>query len=307
MLLLTIVGQPGLHHNFLRYILESCSELTPEIKRLPFTSTGTSHMQLDYSGKFDKIQGRPVCDTDKGPFVLCVADDILYFERASISREGDRNNDLKKIENFKNWQQWNKHYVDKIQKDYKINQNQNIPKFILRDSVKNSYLDLKNKGLVLENQKLIDSVRNTKTDNYFFPVSSFFSLEKFVNELTKLDVKYKLNLKFDKIPYIYNNFLQRNKILQSHFIVDKILKAVQNKKNIEIPDLDVYQEAYIYAKLEQTNDFIIMPMTENFFTNTKEIIEYLQFYPQHYKAMNPNLPTFNGIPNPFFLHRQKTK
>jgi len=30
-------------------------------------------------------------------------------------------------------------------------------------------------------------------------------------------------------------------------------------------------------------------------------------YPEHYKAMNPNLPKFNGIDNPFFLHRQKTK
>ena len=50
-----------------------------------------------------------------------------------------------------------------------------------------------------------------------------------------------------------------------------------------------------------------MPMTEDFFKTTKEVTDYITLYPQHYKAMNPNLPKFNNIDNPFFLHRQKNK
>ena len=50
-----------------------------------------------------------------------------------------------------------------------------------------------------------------------------------------------------------------------------------------------------------------MPLSESFFKNTDEIMEYIKYYPEHYKAMNPNLPIFNNIPNPFFLHRQETK
>ena len=297
-----------MHHNFLRYVLDSCSRITPLLSELPFIETGTSHKKLNYSGKFEVLESdhnRPIREQGKGPFILCVADDILYFERISISREGDRNNDLTKSHNFINWQPWNKHYVDAIIEDYKLEKNKPIPKFILRDSIKKSYLDPENKGSFLQNKKLVDSVNNTDTDNYFFPVSSFFTLEKFVKELTKLDNKYNLQLNFENIPQIYSQFAERNEILKNHFVVDEIITAIKNKENMKIPDLDVFQEGYIYAELEKSNDFILMPMINNFYTNTREIIEYLQHYPDHYKAMNPNLPTFNNIPNPFYLWNLK--
>ena len=134
---------------------------------------------------------------------------------------------------------------------------------------------------------------------------SFFTLEKFVKELTKLDNKYNLQLDFENIPQIYSQFAERNEILKNHFVVDEIITAIKNKENMKIPDLDVFQEGYIYAELEKSNDFILMPMINNFYTNTREIIEYLQHYPDHYKAMNPNLPTFNNIPNPFYLWNLK--
>lgn len=297
-----------MHHNFLRYVLDSCSRITPLLSELPFIETGTSHKKLNYSGKFEVLESdhnRPIREQGKGPFILCVADDILYIERISISREGDRNNDLTKSHNFINWQPWNKHYVDAIIEDYKLEKNKPIPKFILRDSIKKSYLDPENKGSFLQNKKLVDSVNNTDTDNYFFPISSFFTLEKFVKELTKLDNKYNLQLDFENIPQIYSQFAERNEILKNHFVVDEIITAIKNKENMKIPDLDVFQEGYIYAELEKSNDFILMPMINNFYTNTREIIEYLQHYPDHYKAMNPNLPTFNNIPNPFYLWNLK--
>jgi len=176
MSLLTIIMQPGMHHNFLRYVLDSCSRITPLLSELPFIETGTSHKKLNYSGKFEVLESdhnRPIREQGKGPFILCVADDILYIERISISREGDRNNDLTKSHNFINWQPWNKHYVDAIIEDYKLEKNKPIPKFILRDSIKKSYLDPENKGSFLQNKKLVDSVNNTDTDNYFSPYRHF--------------------------------------------------------------------------------------------------------------------------------------
>jgi hypothetical protein len=99
----------------------------------------------------------------------------------------------------------------------------------------------------------------------------------------------------------------RNKILQTHKNTQIALDAISNKKDIAIPPLDIIQEAWVYAQLEKKYDFVIMPMTEDFFKTTKEIADYITLYPQHYKAMNPNLPKFNNIDNPFFLHRQNNK
>ena len=78
-------------------------------------------------------------------------------------------------------------------------------------------------------------------------------------------------------------------------------EAIKNKEDMEIPELDVFQEGYIYAQLEKANDFVIMPMVEKFYTNTREINEYLQYYPEYHKRVNPNLPIFKGKPNPFHL------
>ena len=40
---------------------------------------------------------------------------------------------------------------------------------------------------------------------------------------------------------------------------------MKQKKDIPIPPLDIIQEAYVYAQLEKTHDFVVMPMTEDFF------------------------------------------
>ncbi len=82
----------------------------------------------------------------------------------------------------------------------------------------------------------------------------------------------------------------------------------KNNKNSECVDLDLVEQGYLYAWLEKTYDFLQAPLTRKFFTNTKEINEYVTYYPKHYKAMNPNLPMFNNIANPFYLwNKNKTE
>ena len=153
--LLTVIGQPGLHHNFLRYIIDRTSGLSPDIEQLPFMNTGTSHsMDVKYSDLFKVIQSRPVDSSDHGPFVCMDGDDILYWHRASLYRVDDKDVDLRNYENFANWQEWNNHHVEKIKSDYKISEIDVIPKFILRDSFKKGFLDLKKNGLYLDQQRL---------------------------------------------------------------------------------------------------------------------------------------------------------
>ena len=70
-------------------------------------------------------------------------------------------------------------------------------------------------------------------------------------------------------------------------------------------NIDIVEQAFISAWIEQNNDYINVPFTHHFFKTTKEITEWLKLYPEHYKAMNPNLPKFNNIPNPFYLWKNK--
>jgi hypothetical protein len=172
------------------------------------------------------------------------------------------------------------------------------------------FLDPSSQGSVVSSKEDIRWINNNLKDSnnlYFFEVNKFFSLQSITGELNIIDKLFNLNLNLKDLEYVHTEFIKRNKILNTQQRTEQVLDAVYGNKNIEIPELDVLQQAYLYAKLEENNNFITMPMTETFFANTQQIIDYINHYPQHYKAMNPNLPIFNNIPNPFFLHRQNNK
>jgi hypothetical protein len=88
---------------------------------------------------------------------------------------------------------------------------------------------------------------------------------------------------------------------------DKIIKNIKenNDINIDCGNLDIVEESYIFAWIEKNYDFIQCPLSRDFFKNTSEIKEYVKYYPNHYKAMNPNLPKFNEIDNPYYLHKNE--
>ena len=58
---------------------------------------------------------------------------------------------------------------------------------------------------------------------------------------------------------------------------------------MQINELDVLFEAYIYAQIEKSNNLIKAPLSNNFFNNTSEIFDLVNFYPDFYKVNNPNL------------------
>ena len=83
--------------------------------------------------------------------------------------------------------------------------------------------------------------------------------------------------------------------------VEQVIKAIQEKQDMDIRSLDTVEQAYISAWIENNTRFVTVPLCNQFFASTSEITQWIDFYPQHYKAMNPNLPMFNNIPNPFHL------
>jgi len=311
-----IFNAAGCHGHYLQYLIDCLSKKTPTITELPFNELGNSHNKINYSGlcKFVEATEHNEYKNLKNSKIIRIRyeNEILYYERVAMNRANDANRDLKNIHNDISFlKTYNIEFYEKIKNIYNL-QMDSVPKFILRDAYKMGFLDWNNQGSVVKSnkeKKWIHDHLSQNNDVYFLQVEIFFNIKNLINELKIIDKKFNLELDLDlnKISNIHAEFLKRNKIIQTHSYTNLILDAIDKFKNIDIPNLDILQEAYIYAKLEEKNDFIIMPMVENFFNTTQQIIDYIKFYPQYYKAMNPNLPTFNNIPNPFFLHRQKTK
>ena len=227
-----------------------------------------------------------------------------------MNRATDANIDLNNIhKDISFLKSYSREFYDKIHELYSID-NDNVPKWLLRDAMKMGFLYMERHGSVIQLKRDIKWIEdNLKKNNaiHYTQVDVFFTTDTLKRELQDLDREFDLDIDFSEFNSIHEEFMARNKILQTHKNTEIVLDAIDNKKDIAIPPLDIIQEAWVYAQLEKKYDFVIMPMTEDFFKTTKEIADYITLYPQHYKAMNPNLPKFNNIDNPFFLHRQNNK
>ena len=74
-----------------------------------------------------------------------------------------------------------------------------------------------------------------------------------------------------------------------------------NKENIDCSQLDILEQAWIEVVLEKQHDSLIFPYGTNWFENTNQINEFIETYPSYLKHMNPRLPWYNGIKNPYYL------
>ena len=302
--LVNIAFQGGAHGNYLRFCIDKFSTLTPDIVGTPFTENNTSHINLEYSGKVDRYHPTteaPFFKNTDEPHILITIEkeDLLFIERWMTMRAGDHKVDISKdLVNTHSDFLRNFFWTDKFKKYYNIDLTKNkAPKFLLRDFYKLIFLDNDKNGFIVFDKKLrMDQPKNT----FQFPVSSFWDKDKFFSTLEQASEQLNLNLDLtDKT--IHDSFIDRLNFYNTKSRALEVTKAIQDKEDIDIRALDTVEQAYVSAWLEKNHKFVIVPVCDQFFRSTGEILNWLEHYPQHYKAMNPNLPTFNNIPNPFHL------
>lgn len=317
--LLNIVFAGGTFGNFLRYFLERFSTKTPNISRDPFTDIGTSHVfkNEEFSGLIQRYHatfinvnegqtGLPVC-----LITPSTKKHYLYLKKAQWFRGDDR-----KISPDDLWKkaigempERIKGYALSITRLYDIKNMGHfswIPKFIVRDWYKLEFLsDLRD----TYNYQWFESLKSHKfleqQKVYHLDLETFFDWNSFVRNITELDRVFKLELDFDRhedMKALFDKGLELDSIRKECNLAELVVEHGADKL---LNDLDVSTEAFIYAETEKANDFIQMPLTNRFFRDTAELKQFVEHYPNHYKAMNPNMPKFNGIANPYYLKKDK--
>jgi len=322
--LINIIFQGGTFGNFLKFFLDKFSKLTPDIQSTPFNDIGTSHKinEKSYSGLIQRYHPSFINDNEGEtglPICLILPNnekDFLFLKTSQIFRVADKKNLpdhlwQNTISKNKNSEEL-KHNINKILSLYKNNTtDERIPKFIVRDFYKLEFL---------ENLETTHDYQWFKTlkDHPFFkkqrvfhlPLSSFFNFKDFILTLKNLDNFFSLQLDFTRIYEMEDIFitgLELDSCRKQTNLTFEIIANLKKETNIKIPPLDVSFEAFLYAYIEKTYSFMIAPLTNYFFQDTDEIRSFVKSYPEHYKAMNPNLPKFNGIDNPFYLWNLKNK
>ncbi len=317
--LLNIVYIGGTFGNFLKYFIERYSTKTPPMETDPFNATGTAHQLYNkqFSGLVQKYHQSFIND-NKGETDLPIClitpthkKQFLYLQKAQWFRQGDSKNspdDLWKKAVGEMPEQVKRHAIEII-KQYDIKETAHftwIPKFIVRDWYKQGFLqDLKS----THHYQWFDMFKNhpffQKQKVFHFDLGAFFDWNTFKENIVELDKVYGLALDFGReggMQKLFHQGYSLDVIRQESNLADDVL---EKGLDTSLSNLDVSTEAYIYAEVEKKNDFIQMPLTNRFFRDTGELNQFVEHYPIHYKAMNPNMPEFNGIPNPYYLNKSK--
>ena len=313
----------GCHGAFLRYFIDRFSKHTPNIDSDPFMHNGTSHVPgIKYSQRikrytFEDLMGQPVNNYDlvnKGEKQIIIKTDqrsIFYLTRLYFTRESDHElvstpiydhgpeKGVLVCDNFKAY------YGSKFEQLYKIDLQTNkfVPHAIMRDFCKMQFVNIQSNPWLVKMDKVLSNIdENTMLISH----TDLYNTDRFIQQMKIISDKLELELDLGpKAIEVHKTFLSNRKNHDTFDRVFDVIKAIQTRNNISCEDLDLIEQGYISAWIERRHDFIQSPFSRDFFKDTNEINEYIDCFPEHYKAMNPNLKIFNGKPNPFYVWSKK--
>ncbi len=285
-----VVGySTGGHGRFLQYLVRCY--VAGKILPTPFNENGNSHNQ-DHEDDIcvaydllDKGMNKKFMNEVKaGKSKLITVypdtnDDFLYQLKNTFDRVGNlTSSGMKLVEHDiveyirqtgapLNWKQEFLQY-------YNIDmETQKVPRMVLRNYFLFLMYTYFNHGIWTSKQYLEN-----------FPSSLKVKQLLQYNEIKSfLDNFFQKNLDFAEIHQV---FLQKNNVLSNIEKENEIIEAVENNVNLVITGLDLITESSILYRLEKKYFDIPFNLGNNFFTNTKEIKDYIDHFPAYLKKPN---------------------
>jgi len=270
---------PGSHGNFLKYVLNNL--LNKEDLELPFNNFGASHKKnknlFVHCGHYN-FDGNKI-PSDNIISIRFTEGDLLQLFSVSFYRVGDQNiEDVNlHINTYYKLLKFNSQIIESLNKSYGLNiseGNQNCPKYILREFFKFGFKDPSIHGFTIGLNKM-NYTNNKKV--YNFDYSSFYNYDKFKNELKNIESFFNLKFYPKDLKEIHDEFISYlTKYLELKPQADSIIESVKNNEYVDIPDLTLLQESYINAILENLYQIEMPFHQEEYFTNTKQIVEWIK-------------------------------
>lgn len=303
--MLDILYLAGTFGNFLRLFLDKFSRLTPDLTGDPFTETGTVHKPVKYSN----LIRREILETfisnniNSKNLNICLITpdteyDFLYLKIGNWFRANDllvepnhlwskEIKELKKIDVLKD-------AVLNIENLYQLDsKTKNLQKFLVRDWYKLEFLsDLKESYNYKHFQKLKNNKFFLDQNVHLFPMGSFFQFELFLQNVKVLSDLFGLDIDFrrkDEMHDLFQKGYDLDIYRQQNNLVKKVITGIEGSENVKITELDVANEAFIYAQIEKKNPGVIAPLTNSFFNDCLEIKNFIRCYPNFYKMKNPHI------------------
>ena len=294
-----IVYHSGTYGRLLRWLLDRFS---PDCKfkhiNNPWDEHDRVHGVFEYNQRFrrahqiKKNRGESSIDPEASKIIINFnLDDLLFVERCGFYRNPKNYTEQARYKSIIN-------DTDiKILKLFNINKDK-IHKSVAKEIYKIQLHDHENHRHWKEMTKYMKN-----NNHYQFSIYALWNKENFIKELKAISNKFSLDLNINEA--IISNITEKiSKMypISTKYRAKNILKAIKENTNIECNELDILEQAWIEVILEKQHDSIIFPYGTNWFKNTNQINEFLETYPSYLKHMNPRLPWYNNIKNPFYYN-----
>ena len=156
----------------------------------------------------------------------------------------------------------------------------------------------------MQNHQWWTKMNEFKSDNSYhqFNMYALWDEDMLIKEINRVSQRFNLDLTVDQ--HVIDNVVKKIKslyVVKTKDRATQVLDAIQDKINVPCEDLDIIEQAFVETELEKLYDNVLFSYGVNWFTNTTQIIDFLDTYPTYLKRMNPRLPWYNNIKNPFYL------
>ena len=297
---INVLYAPGTFGNCLRWLLDKFTG-NPKLHNIdsPWDSDNRVHgFENVLSGNFPRAHQQKGLDED-GPkdhlekiIISFDPKDMLFIERCGFHRDPGNETDTARYKNVVDG--FNQKFIsESFGNDFS---NKHVAKEIMKikfhNDKQNAYWN-----------SMLDFIRDERHQK--FDMYSLWDTEKLALELDAISNRFALNMQIDKkVLDNVTNKIKNNHVVETKGRADEVLRAISEDMNVYCGDLDIVEQAYIETVLEKKHDSVLFPFGTNWFSNSKDIVEFLKTYPTYLKHMNPRLPWYNGNKNPFYLTGQ---
>jgi hypothetical protein len=151
---------------------------------------------------------------------------------------------------------------------------------VLREFYKFGFKNPEINGYWIKQQQM--QYPNT-ADVFYFNLDCFYDQTLLIKQLKQLEQFVKKDFDFsDDFYQMHAQFIDRVQYLNCQTECDQIIKDIINEQDNSIPPLTLFQESYINAKLENFYNKEMPFFQPDYFTNTKNVLQYI-------KTQAPNL------------------
>lgn len=285
----------GAHGSFLEFLLNRFYYNADWTS--PITDLGTSHAKPYKTGKtkffcnhfVQRAYGfnigyckKYLDDNDDIIHITLSPDDALLLQINAFYRAGDAKIEVDELEHDTYNKLNSRHYYHDLLSNminaYKLTcseSNPDVPRYILREFFKFGFKDPSKNGFMINQEFATKHLEGKHV--YKFPYMAFFDVELLANEINNISKYFNipLTIDYDFLNEIHKKFTDKIVYLSIKQDCEKIIDAVVNRQHIAIPKLNLLQESYINGRLENIYNKEMPFRMDHYFTNTQQIIEYL--------------------------------